>query len=87
MRLTCIEPHSRDREDGYERHVYRCAECANVSRFVFEAAPGGKRPRRLLRRPSSKKALMPIAADADDLELAVRHALTVCPFHPEIAGR
>jgi len=36
MRLTHVEPHSPDREDGYERHVYQCAECANVSRFVFE---------------------------------------------------
>ena len=45
MRLTRVEPHSPDREDGYERHVYHCAECANVSRFVFEAPPGdGRRP-------------------------------------------
>ena len=38
MRLTRVEPHSPDREDGYERHVYRCAECANVSRLVFEVS-------------------------------------------------
>lgn len=36
---------------------------------------------------------MPIAADAADLESAVRHALmttratSVCPFHPEVAVR
>ena len=36
MHLTRVEPHSPDREDGYERHVYHCAECSNVSRFVFE---------------------------------------------------
>ena len=39
MRLTRVEPHSPNREDGYERHVYYCAECANVSRFVFEVPP------------------------------------------------
>jgi hypothetical protein len=39
MRLARVEPHSLDREDGYERHVYRCSECANVSRFVFEVPP------------------------------------------------
>ena len=36
---------------------------------------------------------MPIAAEADDLESAVRHALmtthatAVCPFHPELTVR
>jgi hypothetical protein len=36
---------------------------------------------------------MPITADADDLESAVRHALmttlafSVCPFHPEVTVR
>ena len=39
MRLTRVEPHNPDREDGYERHVYHCAECTNVSRFVFEVSP------------------------------------------------
>ena len=39
VRLTRVEPHSPDREDGYERHVYHCAECSNVSRFVFEVPP------------------------------------------------
>ncbi len=39
MRLTRVEPHRADVEDGYERHVYRCAECTNVSRFVFEVWP------------------------------------------------
>jgi hypothetical protein len=39
MRLTGIEPHRSDGEDGYERHVYRCDTCANVSRFVFEKTP------------------------------------------------
>ncbi|KRR21455.1 hypothetical protein CQ14_07400 [Bradyrhizobium lablabi] len=36
MCLIRVEPHHPDSEDGYERHSYRCAECANVSRFVFE---------------------------------------------------
>jgi hypothetical protein len=39
MRLTRIEPHNSHRKDGYEWHVYRCAGCANVSRFVFEMSP------------------------------------------------
>jgi hypothetical protein len=36
MRLTCVEPHNPDRDDGYEWHVYHCTECRNVSRFVFD---------------------------------------------------
>jgi hypothetical protein len=36
MRLTCVEPHNPDRDDGYEWQVYRCTECGNVSRFVLE---------------------------------------------------
>ena len=44
MRLTHVEPHSPDREDGYERHVYQCGECANVSRFVFEVPPRQRTP-------------------------------------------
>jgi hypothetical protein len=36
MRLASIEPLRLDRDDGFERHVYRCDGCANVSRFVFE---------------------------------------------------
>lgn len=38
MRLMQVQPHRPDGEDGYERHVYQCSECANVSRFVFESA-------------------------------------------------
>lgn len=37
MRLMQVQPHRPDGEDGYERHVYQCSECANVSRFVFES--------------------------------------------------
>ena len=36
MRLCAVEPRRLHRDDGYERHTYRCDACANVSRFVFE---------------------------------------------------
>ena len=36
MRLAYVEPRRTAFEDGYERHEYRCVECENVSRFVFE---------------------------------------------------
>jgi hypothetical protein len=42
---------------------------------------------------SKQEALMPIAADADDLELAVRNALlttratAACSFHPDVTIR
>jgi len=37
MKLTSVAPRRPDRDDGFEHHVYRCEECSNVSRFVFEA--------------------------------------------------
>ena len=49
MRLTRVEPHSPDREDGYERHVYRCVECANVSRVLSSRCRRGNE-----RQPSDK---------------------------------
>ena len=36
MRLAFIGPRRLDREDAYERHLYRCDLCGNDSRFVFE---------------------------------------------------
>jgi len=36
MRLALVEPRRLYREDDYERHIYRCGDCANTSRFVFE---------------------------------------------------
>jgi hypothetical protein len=36
MRLMLVEPRRPTGNDGYERHVLYCDECANVSRFVFE---------------------------------------------------
>jgi hypothetical protein len=36
MRLALVEPRRPVGEDRYERHVYHCGECSNVSRFVFE---------------------------------------------------
>jgi len=36
MRLMLVEPHRPTGNDGYERHVFHCQECVNVSRFVFE---------------------------------------------------
>ncbi len=36
MRLAFIGPRRLDREDAYERHLYRCDACGNDSRFVFE---------------------------------------------------
>ena len=37
MRLIAVEPHCSDRDDGFEKHLYRCDDCGNLSRFVFEA--------------------------------------------------
>jgi hypothetical protein len=39
MRLISIEPHRPDRDDGFERHLYRCDNCLNLSRFIFEKPP------------------------------------------------
>ena len=36
MRLMLVEPRRLTSNDGYERHVFHCDECANVSRFIFE---------------------------------------------------
>jgi RNase P subunit RPR2 len=36
MRLMLMEPRRLTNTDGYERHVFHCDECANVSRFIFE---------------------------------------------------
>jgi hypothetical protein len=35
MRLVLLEPRRPTGQDGYERHVYRCTECENVSRFIL----------------------------------------------------
>lgn len=36
MRLVLVEPRQPTGQDGYERHLYRCTDCENVSRFIFE---------------------------------------------------
>ena len=36
MRLSSVEPRLLYVEEKYERHIYRCGHCANVSQFIFE---------------------------------------------------
>jgi hypothetical protein len=36
MRLSFVEPRRLHTEEKYERHIYRCGYCANVSQFIFE---------------------------------------------------
>jgi len=36
MRLAGVEPRPVGRRVEFERHIYRCEDCANVSRFVID---------------------------------------------------
>ena len=36
MRLARVEPRPVGRAHEFERHVYRCEDCENISRFVFD---------------------------------------------------
>lgn len=36
MRLVRVEPRPVGRKVEFERHVYRCEDCANTSRFVID---------------------------------------------------
>jgi hypothetical protein len=36
MQLAHVEPRPVGRVVEFERHVYRCADCANISRFVID---------------------------------------------------
>lgn len=36
MRLARVEPRPVGRSFEFERHIYRCEDCANTSRFVID---------------------------------------------------
>jgi uncharacterized protein with PIN domain len=36
MRLARVEPRPVGRVDEFERHIYRCDDCTNISRFVID---------------------------------------------------
>jgi hypothetical protein len=36
MQLAAVEPRPVGRRLEFERHIYRCEDCANVSRFVID---------------------------------------------------
>ena len=66
------------------------------SHVISDGADGWPKERvpvALLRNPILKEALMSIAAEIDDLELAMRNVLlttratAVCPFHQEVTIR
>jgi hypothetical protein len=43
MRLVYVQPRQLHRDDGYDVHHYRCENCLNGSRFVFERPSGEDR--------------------------------------------
>ncbi len=36
MRLARVEPRPVGRSSEFERHIYRCEDCTNTSRFVID---------------------------------------------------
>ena len=44
MRLVYIQPRELHRDDGYDVHHFRCENCLNSSRFVFERNLGERLP-------------------------------------------
>lgn len=36
MQLARVEPRPLGRIQEFERHIYRCDDCANISRFVID---------------------------------------------------
>jgi uncharacterized protein with PIN domain len=36
MQLARVEPRPVGRAVEFERHIYRCEDCANISRFVID---------------------------------------------------